>query len=41
MSQDALGWLKHLKTTRARSPFPDDVGSLQREVTNKGWGMNA
>jgi len=25
MSQDALGQLKHLKTARARWPFPDDV----------------
>jgi len=24
MSQDALGQLKHLKTARARWPFPDD-----------------
>jgi len=25
MSQDALGLLKHLKTARARWPFPDEV----------------
>jgi len=26
MSQDALGQLKHLKTARARWPFPDEGG---------------
>jgi len=40
MSQDALGQLKHLKTARARWPFPDAVWYLWRE--NKGFknGLN-
>jgi len=29
MSQDALGQLKHLKTARARWPFPDESTPLQ------------
>ena len=31
MSQDALGQLKHLKTARARWPFPDAASFLSLE----------
>ena len=32
MSQDALGQLKHLKTARARWPFPDGCGGMWNRV---------
>jgi len=37
MSQDALGQLKHLKTARARWPFPDVLTS----ITTGGMGAVA
>jgi len=38
MSQDALGQLKHLKTARARWPFPDVGG--QNDGQSKVVGMS-
>ena len=34
MSQDALGLLKHLKTARARWPFPDGAFICQSQSQN-------
>jgi len=40
MSQDALGQLKHLKTARARWPFPDGCVVVLRSVRRRRrWGV--
>jgi len=44
MSQDALGQLKHLKTARARWPFPDaaefEEASEAHGVVESGMGIH-
>jgi len=39
MSQDALGQLKHLKTARARWPFPDVVTSVHERKEGALWQL--